>query len=146
MSIAIVRMPKNEISTLFITDDDADDRDFLAGILHKRGFKGKVEQLPNGAALIERLETITPDGSEIIVLDLNMPIKNGFETLEALKSDRRFAHLPVIIFSATSRMEDEVLCLRMGCSKFLQKPLTYSGYEKIVDAIVSGSAIGPSSL
>ncbi|WP_133269011.1 response regulator [Segetibacter sp. 3557_3] len=138
-------MPKNDISTLFITDDDADDRGFLAGILQKRGFNGKVEQLANGAALLERLDVITLDGSEIIVLDLNMPVKNGFETLEALKADVRFANLPVIVFSATSRKEDEVVCMKMGCTAFLQKPLTYSGYERVVDAIVSGKGMPPTS-
>jgi CheY-like chemotaxis protein len=60
----------------------------------------------------------------LIVLDLNMPVMDGKEVLQWLKENERFKHIPVMIFTTSSREEDVKLCQKHGCT-FFRKPTLY---------------------
>jgi len=117
--------------TLFITDDDFDDREFLSKSLIENGFYGNIENLQNGAELLQRLQTTPPKANDILILDLNMPIVDGYDVLKIIKTDSELKNLCVIVLSATSKIDDEAFCLSLGCNSFLSKPLSYSGYQAV---------------
>jgi CheY-like chemotaxis protein len=124
-------------ASIFIVDDDSDDREFIINALHKNGFKGKIVEFDNGRALEHHLKSHLDSLPDLILLDLNMPVMNGFETLLALKENSFLAHVPVVVLSASSRIEDKEICLQSGCRNFLTKPLDLAGYAKIA-AFVDG--------
>jgi CheY-like chemotaxis protein len=123
--------------TLFITDDDADDREFLTHALSEKGFDGALQVFANGEEL---LKSIYQDGMSrqgLILLDLNMPVKNGYETLKELRQRKESEAIPVIVITSSSKTEDERYCYELGCNNFLLKPLSVAGYERLAEEIIS---------
>jgi CheY-like chemotaxis protein len=114
---------------IFITDDDPDDREFIINALERDGFHGKLVEFENGQVLSNYLHKYPDNLPDLILLDLNMPVKNGFDTLRELKTDTNFNQIPVIVISASTKKEDEQFCFQAGCDHFLSKPLDMEGYN-----------------
>jgi CheY-like chemotaxis protein len=74
----------------------------------------------NGAEAFERALDEMPD---LILMDLNMPVKDGIEGLRSLKGETRTAEIPVVIVSTRSETDAVESCRRLGCAAFLNKPI-----------------------
>ena len=98
----------------------AEDDKFLGNAyrvkLIKSGFE--VRLVTDGDEALKILETFTPD---IILLDLVMPIRDGFSTLTQLKADERFKNIPVLIASNLGQNEDKEKGLALGAKDFITK-------------------------
>ncbi|MDR1183442.1 MAG: response regulator, partial [Coriobacteriales bacterium] len=81
----------------------------------------EVYAIPSAAKLFEFLEHVTPD---IILLDIEMPVMNGYETIRILKADNRFAEIPIIFLTAKSDEESELEGLRLGAIDYVSKPFS----------------------
>jgi CheY-like chemotaxis protein len=115
---------------VFLVDDDMDDLEILQSALHENSYKGPVQTLRNGQALIDRLRD--SDSPRVVILDLNMPLKDGFQALAEMKSIDAAKDIPVIILTASSRKEDKLKCMELGCDHFFVKPDTMQGYQSLV--------------
>jgi two-component system alkaline phosphatase synthesis response regulator PhoP len=69
---------------------------------------------------------------EVIILDLMLPKKSGFEVCSALKKDPRLARIPVIIFTGKGQEMDEKLCRELGANAYITKP---HGSKEIIERI-----------
>ncbi len=133
------QLTENTIS-IYITDDDQDDRDFLLEVLNKKGFHGFLILFENGNELLHHLNTKSDLSNTLIVLDINMPVKDGYQTLKELKATAALQHIPVIILTASSKLKDEQYCYQLGCSSFMRKPLSMAGYEDLAEYIIRFAA------
>jgi CheY-like chemotaxis protein len=68
----------------------------------------------------------------LVLLDINMPKKNGFEVLEAIKADPRLRTLPVIMLTTSDREEDVVRSYNDGASSYIRKPMTLEQFARVV--------------
>jgi len=104
---------------LLIDDDEDDQFIFLAAI--KETAPGYAYRISNNGP--EGLRELISNSAkpEIIFLDLNMPLMNGFEFLEILKSDIKFSDIPVIIFSTSDNPADKKRANELGAIKFITK-------------------------
>src|SRR5579859_6721364 len=104
------------MKTILVAEDDT----FLANAyrvkLTKAGFEVYVAR--DGQEALEKLKTITPD---LILLDLVMPVKDGFSTLEVIKSDPKLKIIPVIVASNLGQKEDTDRALKLGASDYFVK-------------------------
>lgn len=107
-----------EKETILIIEDNTDLRQFLKGKL-----KSYNVYESDGIGAVKTALTIIPD---IIISDVNLPEKNGFEITEALKKDERTSHIPVLILTALSSNEAHVQGLKSGVDMFLTKPFNLS--------------------
>ena len=130
-------MAKKNIITLFITDDDVDDREFLTAALLQNGFREIIKEFKNGEELMNHLTANPASPADLIILDLNMPVKNGYQALKELKENDDFRNIPVIILTSSSKLEDEQYCYNLGCSNFFRKPLSFTGYIRLAEDIIS---------
>ncbi len=73
-----------------------------------------------------------PGRPDLVILDINMPGMDGFETLTELKRDRRLRRIPVIMFSTTEREEDANRAYGLGAASFICKP---SQFRRLVDTL-----------
>jgi len=73
------------------------------------------------------------DRPGLILLDINMPKKNGFEVLEALKKDPRFDYIPVIMLTTSEREEDIVKSYKEGACSYITKPVNFNNFAKVVE-------------
>jgi CheY-like chemotaxis protein len=123
---------------IVVADDDVDDREFLSQALRRNAFPGICKGLEDGETLINYLKQLkTPSAPGLIVLDLNMPLKNGYEVLAELKNEASLKNIPVVVLTSSQRAEDERLCYSLGCDKFYRKPGTLSGYDDLAESMVS---------
>jgi DNA-binding response OmpR family regulator len=71
----------------------------------------------------------------LVILDLNMPRKDGRTALRELKADRKLADIPVVILTTSRWEEDERICLRSGADGFYHKPSSIRELEEIIDQL-----------
>lgn len=130
-------MSKN--CTVFITEDDKEDADFLRQALIDSSFNGKIEHLADGVQLMNKLSRLKNTGNlpELIVLDLNMPYKSGIEVLTEMSQDPEYKKIPVAVLTASLRKQDEENCDSLGCDLYLTKPIRFSEYKSIAGRILS---------
>src|SRR4051812_679089 len=108
-------MKVTEYSEILIADDDIEDIILIIEALKETRLKNNIQCVKNGEELMEYLlhKGIYSDKKKypapgIILLDLNMPKKDGFESLKEIKESEYLKNIPVVIFS-TSRSEDHIL-------------------------------------
>jgi CheY-like chemotaxis protein len=117
--------------TILLADDDPVDRELFIEGMTDTGARFKVDEVENGEELLQHLSAASslPD---FIILDLNMPVKDGRETLKELKSSEAFRHIPVFILSTSNARFDVELACNTGANLFLVKP---HGYREIVEML-----------
>jgi chemotaxis family two-component system response regulator Rcp1 len=72
---------------------------------------------------------------DIILLDLNLPKKSGYEVLQEVKHDTNLNSIRVIVYSGSANKKDAEKCIKMGASEFLEKPSNMEGILKVVDRL-----------
>jgi len=115
------------IKVLLIEDDDFVGKIYQSA-LTERGFE--VVVAPDGEAGIKAAQTDRPD---VIISDVIMPKKNGFEVLEQLKKDPQTKAIPVIMFSNLAQSQDKQQAQALGASDYLVKNDTT--YDSLAEAI-----------
>ena len=120
MPTNVHRRRSENVFTLLCIDDETVNLKVLASIF-KENYKVVVSKSAK-QGLAMALETI-PD---LILLDVLMPEKNGFEFIVELKSNHELAHIPVIFITGLQSEEDEEKGLTLGACDYIQKPFNYS--------------------
>jgi two-component system cell cycle response regulator len=115
-------------ATVLIVDDSAENVTLLSRILKMSGYG--VETVDNGARAIEMAKRWPPD---LILLDINMPLMDGFETCSHLRADERTKDIPVIFISAIDSVEDKVKAFRLGGIDYILKPFDYEEVQSRVE-------------
>jgi two-component system response regulator len=126
---------KESKNAVLIVDDDADDRQIIQDAFLECNFGNGCVMLENGDKLIEYLHSSVDSLPSLIMLDLNMPGKDGRAALKEIKSDRVFQHIPIIVFTTSSGQKDRDICYEFGANCFITKPNSYNKLVGIVDSI-----------
>ena len=120
--------------TIFIVDDDADDLESIRdAFLHNKLYQ-EISLINDGDELLKKLRT-TSTHPALILLDLNMPGKDGRAVLEEIKTDKELKQIPVIIFTTSSSAKEKAMAYKLGANCFVTKPDTFSQFVKITDSI-----------
>jgi CheY-like chemotaxis protein len=112
---------------LVIVDDDLEDHLILEEYFRICGLQGSVKFLQNGQDAIDYLQEVSDNSllPKLIVLDLNMPILNGTQTLLQIKRNLRYKDIPIMILSTSENENEKRKCLSFGAIEYLVKPTTY---------------------
>ncbi len=94
--------------------------------MNETGFKYTLKEAGNGEEVLSYLNN-TDRKPHFIILDLNMPIKDGRQTLSELKASAKFKNIPVIIMSTSSAHFDIISAYEGGANLFLVKPHDFKG-------------------
>jgi CheY-like chemotaxis protein len=116
---------------IVIVENDEDERFFMSEEMRTSGKFEIIGQYSNGDTLLEWLEGHPQSLPDMILSDLNMPGKNGYDILRAVNSNAAFSNIPVIITSTSPMNSIREKCLAMGATDYLVKPdifIDYSGY------------------
>jgi CheY-like chemotaxis protein len=109
------------VPTVLIAEDNAVNRELLRELLERRGYA--VNEAVNGLQALEMMAEHTPDA---LLLDLNMPVLDGFATLKKVRQDPRLASLPVMAVTASAMRGDQEKALQAGFDGYLSKPIQSS--------------------
>ncbi len=118
-------------ATLLVVDDDEIDREIILRALAEHGLEVPVAYAANGNEAIELMKAET-DTAFVVLLDLNMPVLDGFETLDVMRNDPDLMKTPVFILSTSDEERDIDQSYRMGISGYLRKAEIDEGMERII--------------
>lgn len=112
---------------ILLADDDPEDRELIRDAMDSVAAAHMIRFAENGEQALDILsrEYQFAGSPCLIVLDLNMPRKNGTETLRQLKNDSRFRSIPVIIFSTSINVLEKEKCMKLGAHSYITKPISH---------------------
>lgn len=119
---------------ILMTDDDYDDRLLALVTFKELNVAHSIDFVTNGQELIDYLITrlnLNRELPDLILLDLNMPKKDGREALLEIKHHPKLKHLDVIIFSTSNSQQDMDYTLGLGARKYIVKPSAQEELKKI---------------
>jgi CheY-like chemotaxis protein len=117
------------VQHILVVDDDPAIRDVVADILEISDYP--VQTAVNGA---EALEKIRRDQPAAVLLDLMMPVMNGWEFLRACRKEAPCAHVPIVVMSAAREASD--VADELGAQAFLAKPFELDAILSVVGQVV----------
>jgi CheY-like chemotaxis protein len=120
-----------------IADDDSDDADMFCEAISQIAAVMECYKAENGREVFELLSEPEIGKPDIIFLDINMPIMNGWECLTKLKSHSEFSNIPTIMYSTSSAKKDIDQAYRLGASLFLTKPEDFEELCKILKIVAT---------
>jgi CheY-like chemotaxis protein len=118
--------------TIFIADDDNDDVYFVKSAIEELDLEIQLRHFENGKQLLQGLNNAEGQLPNFVLMDLNMPVMDGKETLRAIRQSARYNDLPVIIFSTSSDASEKNLCYAYGATNYITKPYHYKLYVDIL--------------
>jgi CheY-like chemotaxis protein len=112
---------------ILIADDDQEDRYLLHTAFEEIGRSNDIFLVENGLQVFTYLDSSMEQTNmpSLIVLDLNMPILNGMETLLRLKAHDLYKDIPVIMFTTSVHEVEKEKCLAIGAADFIKKPARF---------------------
>lgn len=135
-------MKTSKIIEILIADDDAEDRMLIMDALKESRLKNKVQYVENGEELLQYLHNKGEYSDKkkypmpgIILLDLNMPKKDGRESLKEIKADKKLRSIPIIILTTSKAEEDIIKTYDLGVSSFITKPVSFSAMVEVMNTL-----------
>jgi CheY-like chemotaxis protein len=117
---------------VLLADDDPDDWILLRNAMQETGIPMDLRTVADGEELMEYLlcrgryadQGLAPEPN-LILLDLNMPRKDGREALAEIKADPALKRIPVVVFTTSREDQDIVRCYELGASSYVTKPCSF---------------------
>lgn len=136
-------MPTDKSAVIIlIADDDPDDRLLIKEALEEAKLNNPIHFVEDGIELLDYLKrennyqdlagTSLPG---LVLLDLNMPRKNGIEALQEIKEDPKLRAIPVVVFTTSKAEEDILRTYRLGVNSFITKPINFQSLLETVEII-----------
>jgi CheY-like chemotaxis protein len=129
---------------ILIADDDADDRELIKVAFEENAAEVEISFVENGEELLQYLlregkykEEAQYPFPSLILLDLNMPKKDGREALRAIKEDTSLRSLPIVILTTSTAAKDITKCYELGVNSYMIKPTNFTDLIQFAGMIYS---------
>ena len=103
--------------SILVVDDNEMNRDLLTRRLERQGYR--VTTAVDGQ---EALDVLSRQEFSLVLLDIMLPVINGYQVLEQMKADQKSSHIPVIITTALDEADGKAKCMELGADDYLTKP------------------------
>lgn len=126
----------DSIKKFLLTDDDKDDRELFSEALGAIDPNIICHGAEHGREALHLLSNSTFGKPDIIFLDINMPVMNGWELLHTLKKDGNNHDIPVIIYTTSSEERDKQIAEDLGALCFVTKPDDFRRVKNMLEVVV----------
>jgi CheY-like chemotaxis protein len=125
--------------TILLAEDDPGHARLIGKNLRRSGITNTIVTVSDGQQAIDYLfcesrahggEACAP--SLLVLLDLNMPILDGYQVLERIKADERTKRIPVVILTTTHDLREVSRCYDLGCNVYMTKPVDYHQFSDAI--------------
>jgi CheY-like chemotaxis protein len=117
---------------LLLVEDNEMNRDMLTRRLKRKGFE--IDAAGDGEQALVMIQKSTPD---LVLMDMNLPIKNGWMTCQEIRANPNTEKLPVIALTAHAMAEDKQKALDAGCDDYTTKPIDFPLLLEKIDALLT---------
>ena len=121
-----------------IAEDDDDDFFIIEKSLKERGADDfRIDRFEDGESLLEYLKTFEfqEEAGCVVLLDLNMPKKDGRQVLKEVKTDEQLKKIPILILTTSNAPEDILQCYQLGANAYFIKPSNFGEFRDMIQAI-----------
>ncbi len=132
-------MTKGHSVSILVADDDADDRLMINDALHENRLANDLRFVGDGEELMDYLkrrgkyaQVASSPRPGLILLDLNMPKKDGREALKEIKEDPKLRGIPVVVLTTSKAEEDIYRTYNLGVNSFITKPVSFDSLVAIL--------------
>ena len=131
-------MPDMQQVTILLVEDDPGHARLIQKNLRRSNITNDIVHVSNGQRAIDYLfgegEYAENDVALplLVMLDLNMPVLDGYQVLERMKADERTRRIPVIILTTTDDIREVARCYDLGCNVYLTKPVDYEQFSDVI--------------
>jgi CheY-like chemotaxis protein len=132
-----------------MADDDADDLFMVRRAIEDINFKHSFKSVSSGLELLDLLgkdSDINNTIPDCILLDINMPVQDGIETLRRIRSSKKLQQIPVYMFTTSHSEEDRKRSMELGAKAFFNKPAKYGELKNILGEICVKTMLGEENL
>ena len=124
-------------TTILWADDDRDDLETFHDVMREINAPHEVVTFSNGKEVLDYLSSLEAEAHPcLIILDMNMPVLDGRETLAILKKEQEYRSIPVVVFTTSGNEQDKSFCSRHETA-MLTKPPTYRDLKETVQTMLS---------
>lgn len=121
---------------ILMADDDADDRFLVQAAFEDNKIDQKLLFFEDGEQLLDHLQDKNAQGiTRFILLDLNMPKRDGRDVLRTLKADKQLSTIPIIVFSTSKAPDDINSSYKLGANSYVVKPSSYEHLKEVIQKI-----------
>ena len=128
-----------EVIDLLLVEDNPGDIRLTQEALREGKIRNKLDVVTDGAAAIDELNRRKPDGGsrlpDLILLDLNLPKKDGRQVLAEIKQDPELKHVPVIILTTSDADKDVFSTYEHHANCYIQKPVDLAQFVDVIKSI-----------
>jgi CheY-like chemotaxis protein len=130
-------MPVMEVTILLVEDDPGHAR-LVEKNLRRSSITNNIILLTDGQQAIDYLFN---DGDSkhgpinepmLVLLDLNLPVLDGYQVLQRIKNDERTKHIPVVVLTTTDDSREIERCYELGCNIYITKPVEYEQFSEAI--------------
>ena len=123
---------------ILLVEDSRADAEMTLRTLKKRGIANRIEWVRNG---VEAMQYLHREGAyagrevgqpRLVLLDLKMPLMDGLQVLERMKSDPRTRNIPVVMMTSSREEGDLLASYRLGANSFVVKPVDFDAFAEMV--------------
>ena len=133
---------KGNAITILLADDDPDDRMLAKEAFVESRLRNQLEMVEDGEELMDYLHqrgeysgTNSRPKPDLILLDLNMPRKDGREALREIKSCPELRRIPIVVLTTSKADEDVLRTYDLGVNSFITKPVTFEALVEVLTAL-----------
>jgi len=127
----------SKVKKFLLADDDIDDREMFFEALAALDPSIVCQGCEDGHEALKHLSSVKSEQPNIIFVDINMPVMNGWDLLKNLKSRKDIGHIPVIVYSTSSRPSDRMIAQDLGATCFVTKPDSFKQVKGMLEVVLS---------
>jgi DNA-binding NarL/FixJ family response regulator len=117
---------------VLIADDHAMIREGLRQLLEMQADIEVVGEAKDGSEALDECRNLRPD---VVLLDVEMPVKDGIQTLREIRKSKRYGHLPVIMVTSRTGAKHRALAKEAGCNAYMGKPFNFPALIKQINEL-----------
>jgi len=128
---------KQEVTILLVEDDPGHAR-LIEKNLHRSNITNEIITVSDGQQAIDYLFSegrymgAQHPSPMLVLLDLNLPVLDGYQVLRRMKGDERTKHIPVVILTTTDDAREVARCYELGCNVYVTKPVDYEQFSEAI--------------
>ena len=140
MRKAVIMTNIHDVTILLVEDDPGHTR-LIEKNLRRANIKNEIHFATNGQEAIDYLfcegesANKKPTSDLLVLLDLNLPVLDGYQVLERMKIDERTKRIPVIILTTTDDPREVNRCYELGCNVYITKPVDYEQFSVAIRSL-----------
>jgi CheY-like chemotaxis protein len=131
-------MPDMSQVTILVVEDDPGHARLIEMNLRRAGISNDIQWFEDGQKVVDFLLQEKPYGGSgpskpvLLLLDLNLPVLDGYQVLERIRSHEHTRHVPVAILTTTDDEREVTRCYELGCNVYITKPVDYDKFAEAV--------------